>query len=193
MAKTQSKKRLLVIIIALLVVALAIAGAVVAKNLNTPTETTTDTSQESTDVTDSDASTDTDTEPAPKPDTSVTPAVDPATLSSVVVEPLGVTVFYSKGVPGFDFVVKRTAAQTQYVEFSTAALVGTKCTDDEGVFASIIKNPGDNERQTTTQIIQVGNDTYGLTLAGAGCTADAALLTEYQTAFTDGFKSLTTL
>jgi len=193
MAKTQSKKRLIVIIIALLVVALAVAGAVIAKNLNTPTETTTDSAQQSTDVNDTDASTDVDTETTPRPDAPATPAVDPATLSSVAIEPLGITVYYSKGVPGFDFSVERTADKTEYVEFSAAALMGTKCTDDQGVFASIIKNPGDNERQTTTQTVIVGSDTYGLTLAGSSCTADTALLTEYQTAFTNGFKSLTAL
>ena len=194
MAKTQSKKRLVVTIIVLLVVALAIAGAVLAKNLANPSDTKApETTQPSTDVPAADSSTEVNSDQAAKPDTAVAPAVDPATLSSVAIEPLGITVFYSKGVPGFDFAVKRTADKTEYVEFSTAALVGTKCTDDEGAFASIIKNPGVNETQTTSQTVRVGDDTYGLSLSGSSCTADAELLTQYQTAFTNGFKSLTAL
>ena len=194
MAKTQSKKRLIVIIIALVVIALAIAAAVIAMNIDaTPDATDPQASQQPTNLTDTSDTTGADPVETPAPDAAATPAVDPATLNSVTIAPLGITVFYSKGVPGFDFVVKRTADQTEYVEFSTAALVGTKCTNDEGAFASIIKNPGESESQTISSTVKVGSDTYGLSLAGSSCTANIELLTQYQTAFTNGFKSLTAL
>lgn len=126
--------------------------------------------------------------------TASVPAVDPATLSSIAVEPLGVTVFYSKEMPGFEYEIKRTADGTQYVEFTAQELIGTKCTDDEGLFASIVQNPTSTEDQTTvSQTVSVGGKMYGLSLAGPGCTADASLLEQYQTGFKNGFSSLQAL
>lgn len=116
---------------------------------------------------------------------------DPASLSSIDIEPLGVAVLYTKGIPGFEFAVKRTASGTQYVEFSAPELVGTKCTDDQGVFLSIVKNPSGNEDDSTiTSETKVGSDTYGLALSGNNCTSDQALFAQYQTAFSNGFSSM---
>ena len=120
--------------------------------------------------------------------------VDPLTLSSVDVSPLGVVVFYTKGIHGFNFEIKKTDSKTQYAEFSAPELIGTICTDDNGTFASIIKNPTSTEDQATiTATTKLGNDSYGLSLSGKSCTANQTLLTQYQTAFMNGFASLKAL
>jgi len=148
------------------------------------TETTETTSQEET-ATDTPAKTEETETPAPVSD------VDPATLSSIDIEAMSITVFYTKGLPGFEYVIKKTADNTQYIEFTAPQLVGTKCTDDTGSFATIIKNPISPENQSTiSATTKVGNDTYGLSLAGKNCTPDEALLDKYQTAFSNGFSSL---
>jgi hypothetical protein len=125
------------------------------------------------------------------PATDDVPTVDPATLSFVDIEPLGIAIAYTKGTPGFEFTIKRTANQTQYIEFTSSDLVGTKCTDDDGLIVSIIKNPSSNEDRTTIdQTVAVGDDTYGISLASSGCTKNAELLDQYQKAFIEGFPSL---
>lgn len=131
---------------------------------------------------------------AEAPSKTVSVKADPSTLSSVAIQPLGVTVFYAKNTPGFEYEIKKTADGTQYVEFTAQELIGTKCTDDEGLFASIVQNPMSSEDQTTvSETVKVGNDTYGLSLAGAGCTSDGALLGQYQDGFKKGFSSLQAL
>ena len=123
-----------------------------------------------------------------------TTPVDLSTLKSVDVAPLGVAVSYTKGISGFDFKVKKTDSKTQYAEFSAPELIGTICTDDNGTFASIIKNPTSTEDQTTiTTTTKLGDDSYGLSLSGKNCTANQQLLTQYQTAFINGFASLKAL
>ena len=188
MAKGQSKTGLIVTIIVLGLTLVIVGTIVFLQNANRQAETdqtsTSDTTKEETPA-----------ETTPDEDTTeesnVTPAVDPATLTSVNIEPLAITVFYTKGTPGFEFAVKRTADRTEYVEFSSPDLVGTKCTDDAGVFASIIKNsPASSDQTTLSQKKTVGSDTYGLSLSGKNCTSDVALLDEYQAAFTNGFSQL---
>lgn len=69
--------------------------------------------------------------------------------------------------------------------------MGTKCTDDTGVFASIIKSPASPEDKTTiSETVVVDGVTYGLSLTGKNCTADLALLERYQTGFMNGFSAL---
>jgi len=188
----QSRKKRMVTIIVLAALILLVGGAVVVKSLsgNTsqPAPTPTPAATSSTDT-----QTETDADQTTKSETAVTPTVDPATLSSIAVEPLSINVFYTKGVPGFDFAVNRTTDGTQYVEFSNADLAGTKCTGDTGPFVTIIKNPSATALQTVTDTIKVGSDTYGLSLVAKDCTADTTLLDQYQTAFKNGFKSLTAL
>jgi len=192
--KTQGNKRLTITLIVLGILVLAVAGAMIAKSLTTSDDQAkTTTPVTTTDDSDTDSSTEADIDKSTPTETAPATTVDPSTLSSVAIEPLGVKVFYVKGIAGFDFAVKRTADSTEYVEFSSAELTGTKCTGDEGSFASIIKNPAAGTQQTIDQTIKVGNDTYGLSLAGEDCTANTALLRQYQASFTDGFKSLTTL
>lgn len=119
---------------------------------------------------------------------------DPASLRSLVIEQLGVTVFYTIGTPAFEYSIQRTDSRTEYVQFTAAQLIGTKCTGDNGAFASIIKNPSSDEDQTTiSQTVTVGDDTFGLSLSGAGCTADPELFMQYQTGFKNGFTSLQAL
>lgn len=123
-----------------------------------------------------------------------TPTIDPATLSVVAVEPLGISVSYIKGVPPFSFSVNQTDVGTQYAEFSSDQLIGTKCTDDDGTFVSIVKNPTSQEDQTTLSLIKkIGSDTYGLSLPSATCTPDTSLFTQYQAAFKDAFGLLQAL
>lgn len=115
---------------------------------------------------------------------------DPASFASIIIDAQSIEVFYSKGIQGFSYRVLRTASGTQFTEFYTDTLKGTKCTDDDGVFASIIKNPSEQESQTVTSTTKIGADTYGLSLMGDTCTGDVDTLIKYQTAFKNGFGSL---
>ncbi|MDB5179509.1 MAG: hypothetical protein JWN12_141 [Candidatus Saccharibacteria bacterium] len=189
-ARMKSKRGLIVIIIVLGIVLLVVGAVVLTKKTTQPSAT--DTSKQVTAAKDTTTETDV-TDGVSSATASTTPAVDPGTLTSVDIAPFGVTVFYSKGTPGFEFTVLKTADRTQYVQFTSSDLVGTKCTNDQGAFASIIKNPSTSEAQTTSQTTKVGNDTYGLSLASAGCTGNADLLTQYQTGFKNGFTSLKAL
>lgn len=186
MAKEQGRTGLIVTIVALGLTLVIVGTIVILQNLNRPAVTDdaskTETSQEETKPEDT---------PVEQTSDDISPDVDPATLNSIDIEPLAITVFYTKGTPGFDFAVKRAADRTQYVEFSSPNLVGTKCTNDEGVFASIIKNSTSSEDEnagTTKQ--KVGNDTYELALVGPDCTSDVELLKEYQSGFSNGFSQL---
>lgn len=116
--------------------------------------------------------------------------IDPSTVSRIAVEPLELSVAYVKGVPGFGFSVERTASGTRYVAFSSEALIGTKCTDDEGVFASIVVNPSEQDTPTVTETKKLDDTTYGLSLPDDTCTADTTLFTQYQAAFRDAFSLL---
>ncbi len=186
MAQGQGGKKGLIITIVVLAITLLVVGTVVTlQNLNrTKTVETsnqsTPTTNDNTDET-STLNTETSTEPTK-------PTVDPTTLSSIDVEPLKITVFYTKGVNSFEFAVKRTADKTQYVEFSSPELVGTKCTDDSGVFASIIQSP--TSQAAVSQTVVVEGTTYGLSLSGKSCASDLTLLEKYQSSFSNGFSSL---
>ena len=187
MPKMQRRKRLIVIII-VLAIGFVVALGLLIKQFQRPTPVSTPAiSKQSTPST--------DTKPI-KPDTSpvtTAPTVDPLTLNSIDIQPMAITVYYSKGTPGFEFTVLKTGDKTQYVQFTSPKLVGTKCTNDQGVFASIIKNPSVNETQTIVQMVKVGDDTYGLSLASASCTDNSDLLTQYQTGFKNGFSNLKAL
>ncbi len=193
MAKGQGKKGLIVTIVVLGLTLLVAGGIVIWQNANRTATTTPAVSTDASSAASSKGSTDT-TAATSSTTTASTPAVDPSTLDSIDIDPLKVTVFYTKGVGGFDFNVLRTANGTQYVSFSNTDLVGTKCTNDEGDFASIIKNPTSTEDNATiSQKVKVGSDTYGLSLAASNCTSNPDLLAKYQTAFTNGFSQLKAL
>jgi len=119
------------------------------------------------------------------------PTVDPETVSTIDIEPMGIAVSYVRGIPGFEFVVKRTATGTQYVQFLSPDLAGETCTDDEGAFAAIIKNPASEEDRTTvTDSVTIDGEEYGLSLDGKNCASDKELFTEYQASFSDAFSLL---
>jgi hypothetical protein len=176
----------------LAVVVLVIGVMLLVKKPQQPSKVATpDTSKQTTPA--KDTATNTDTAKTDATSGTPGPVVDPATLNSIDIEPLAITVFYSKGTPGFEFTVLKTADKTQYIQFTSPNLIGTKCTNDQGAFASIIKNPSSNEIQTTTQTVNVGSDSYGLSLASTSCTSNTDLLTEYQTGFKNGFSNLKAL
>lgn len=123
-----------------------------------------------------------------------TPTIDESTVSYVAVEPLAVEVAYVKGVPGFEFSIERTQSGLSYVDFSSPDVAGTKCTDDEGVFASVIENPqSDGDRATVTTTKKVGDTSYGLSLPENTCTDDPELFAQYQQSFKDAFGLLRAL
>ena len=122
------------------------------------------------------------------PEDDQTAAIDRSTISTIDITPLGISVAYVKGIPGFEFFVQRATNGTQYVEFSAEELKGTKCTDDKGIFATIVKNPSEIESQSLTATQNVDVDTYGLSLSEATCTSDEVLLEQYQTSFSEAFS-----
>ena len=126
----------------------------------------------------------------PAPEDEPASTVDPATVSTVAIEPLGITVSYVRGIPGFEFFVQRTADGTQYVEFASEEVAGTKCTNDTGVFASIIVSPSDQDGATISDEVTVDGTVYGLSLPDATCTSDTELFARYQASFKDAFGLL---
>ena len=190
----QRRKKLIItiIVLAAMLVLIAVGVALLLRPNKLPSQVSapntskqTAPNKDTTNVTPSDAAT--------ISTSSTGPAADPQSLKSIDIQPLAITVFYSKGTPGFEYSVLKTADKTQYVQFTSPNLVGTKCTNDQGAFASIIKNPSSNETQTVNQIVKVGSDTYGLSIASAGCTGNSDLLTLYQTGFKNGFSNLKSL
>jgi archaellin len=192
MSRFQSKRGLIIAMTVLAVVILVVSAFLLVNKSQQPSKVATpDISKQTTPAKDTATNTD-----AAKTDTTsgtTGPVADPATLNSIDIEPLAITVFYSKGTPGFEFTVLKTADQTQYIQFTSSDLIGTKCTNDQGAFASIIKNPSSNEIQTTTQTVKVGSDSYGLSLASTSCASNTDLLSKYQTGFKNGFSNLKAL
>ena len=128
-------------------------------------------------------------DPVTEPDTKEveTPTLDPTSVSTVAIDSLGVTVSYVKGVPGFAYSIDQSSSGTRFATFSSEQLVGTKCTDDAGVFATILKDPQQEDRATLTATKTVSGTVYGLSLPSATCTSDSALFDQYQTSFKDAF------
>lgn len=118
------------------------------------------------------------------------PVIDPASLSTIDIPPMTLTVSYTKGVGSFEYEVLRRPNGTRYVEFSSPSLVGTKCTDDKGTFASILESPSAEEGATLAKTTTVDGQRYGLSLASEACTSDVAALKKFQSAFSDPFSLL---
>lgn len=194
MARIQRRTVFITAAIVLVVILLIALAVVLTKKHATPATTTaTNASQQPTSSKDTTTETDSTETTSPTNQTTA-PVADPSTLSSVDIDGLGIKVFYTKGTPGFEYAIKKTTDGTQYVEFTSTDLIGTKCTNDEGVFAMITKNPSASEDQgTVSQTTKVGNDSYGLSLASASCTSNDELLNQYQTGFKNGFSSLSSL
>jgi len=191
-------KRTIITALAVLVVLLVLIGTIALirglnqdktdttaqKTSSSNTEAADDPSKDSTQAADPanpDASTDTNT------DSTENPAPDPATVNTIDIAPMTITVSYVKGIGGFDYQVLRTTNGTRYVEFSSSELAGTKCTNDIGVFASILADPDTNESTTLTKTTTVDGTKYGLSLEPATCTSNTDKLQAYQKSFSDAF------
>jgi hypothetical protein len=187
-------KRALLTAVSILVVLLAIVGTIViikALNPGTNDPYAQQTTNKSTDDTPTDQPDSPSTTPLPDDadgTSSTEPAIDPATVATIDVTPMSLTVSYTKGVGGFEYEVLRRPNGTRYVEFSSPELVGTKCTNDKGVFASILESPASEEAVTLAKTTKVGGMTYGLSLAAVTCTSNEALLKNYQKAFSTAFS-----
>lgn len=116
--------------------------------------------------------------------------IDPSTVSSIDIQPLDLTVSYVKGIPGFEYQILRTAQGTRYVEFTNDSVKGTKCTDDTGVFASIIAGPNEAEVATLDAKTVIEDMMYGLSLASDTCTNNQELLGQLQDSFSNAFPLL---
>ncbi|MCD8561627.1 hypothetical protein LRY29_00960 [Candidatus Saccharibacteria bacterium] len=142
------------------------------------------------DTSSSDATDETAPDSTDVPDVSEETTIDPSTVAFIAVEPMELDVPYVDTIAGFEFYVFRTPAGTQYVEFRNPELVGTKCSDDLGSFASIIEDPATDEAATLTKTVDLDGTRYGLSLASDTCTSNAQLLDEYQSAFSEAFPLL---
>ncbi|HRQ86945.1 MAG TPA: hypothetical protein PLY16_02435 [Candidatus Saccharibacteria bacterium] len=189
-SRSGQKTKLIVTIVALLVtismVAVIVWWAQQSKQ-TAPNVEQDDTSQAAPDPTPQPSPT-----PAPDPsDDDSTNNIDTSNAEELVIEPLDIVMYYDKDLLGFEYHILRTAEGTQYIEFSTERLIGNKCTNDKGVFASFIKNPSTEEdRSTLSQETNVNGDTYGLTLTGESCASDLTLLETYQKGLADYFSLL---
>lgn len=206
---SKNVKRALLTATSILVVLLALVGTIAiikaindSKSSNSQVVSPENTSSTSTDTN----NTDTTTEPSISPDDTTasgddnainvnpesptTPTIDPSKVGSLDIPPMSITVSYVKGIKGFEYEVLRTPSGTRYVEFRNTDLIGTKCTDDEGTFASILESPKADESSTLKQKITVDGTEYGLSLAASDCTSDPDLLMRYQQSFTDAFSLL---
>jgi len=191
MVQKKGRKKLftaLAVIGALLLI-VAVVSVVKAMSDNEPSVPTQTSTQDTPSVSDSDESNSTD-QPATTQPVAEQPAIDPETVATVAIEPMTITVSYLKGVGGFDYEVLRTGSGTKYVQFSSTKLAGTKCTDDEGQFASIIEKPSKDEATTLAKTTTVDGTEYGLSLADSTCTGDSELLKQYQDAFSGAFSLL---
>ena len=192
MAKKRSRKTLFTALAVLVVLLVVIAIVAWAKgHSNSTPQIINDTSKKDTSSSPSSDSTNTQQKTAPTSSpTASQPTIDPAKVTTVDIAPMSITVSYLKGVGGFDYAVQRTPSGTQYVQFSSSKLVGTKCTNDEGVFASILENPSGDESSTVNQTVVVDGTTYGLSLADTSCTSNTDLLKQFQDAFSQPFSLL---
>ncbi|MFZ1301962.1 MAG: hypothetical protein WAQ27_05335 [Candidatus Microsaccharimonas sp.] len=191
MVKKRGAKKLFVALAILVAVLLVVAVIVIIKLSAQSSETSTNKTptKDTPAISDEAPSTDKATDETPAADTAPA-AIDPASVLTVDIEPMSLAVSYMKGIGGFEYGVLRTPSGTKYVQFSSTKLIGTKCTNDEGIFASIIDSPTADETSTLAKTTVVDGKTYGLSLADPTCTSDAGLLKQYQDAFSEPFSLL---
>lgn len=202
MVRKKDKRKLIIAlsVLGVLLVAIATVAIIKAVNSNSADISSTQESDRTSSASDTaqqqEANTnETDTaqngdSQATTPDTEEAPTIDPATVNTIDIPPMEITVSYVKGAGGFEYEVLRTPNGSQYVEFRSPELVGTKCTDDQGTFASILENPSSGEGSTIAKSVTVDDTQYGLSLSAANCTSDAAKLQKYQQSFNDAFSLL---
>ena len=188
MVQNKGRKKLVAVLATIGVLLLIIAAVTVVKSLSiSQTPKSNETDAKNTSAVDKQG--DSNDSPTVEPvESTVVPTVDPTTVLTVAIEPMTISVPYIRGVDGFDFQVLRTPSGTKYVQFSSEKLVGTKCTNDQGQFASIIENLSTDEAATVAKTITVDGTSYGLSLADATCTRDSDLLKQYQNAFSEPFS-----
>ena len=185
----------LVVLVALLV-GIAVVALVRANTQNAttnPSSSAQDTSSSDTEAIDDSGTQDTSkpTDASRGADASNTETtLDPAKVSTIDISPISLTVSYVKGIGPFEYEVLRTTNGTRYVEFKSPDLIGTKCTNDTGVFASILADPDSNESSTLAKTVTVDGTKYGLSLEPSTCTADESKLQAYQKSFGDAFSLL---
>ena len=191
MVQKKGRKKLIttLVVVGALLLIVAVIAVVKTMSNNEPSVPTQTTSQDTPSVSD-DAELNTTDQPATTAPIAEQPAIDPEKVATVAIEPMAISVSYLKGVGGFDYEVLRTGSGTKYVQFSSTKLAGTKCTDDEGQFASIIEKPSKDEATTLAKTTTVDGTEYGLSLADATCTSDSGLLKQYQDAFSGAFSLL---
>ncbi len=194
MARKKTKQKLIIGTVIAIVVIVSVLGTVLFLKLLVP--------KAPDPYTESDTSQTTEPEPQAEPkDSADTSSPDTATssnetqlnpseVSTIDIEPLGIAVSYKKGIGPFEYEVLRTPNGTKYVEFRSQALAGTKCTNDLGPFVSILVSPSSAEMATVTKQETLDSTVYGLSLASDTCTSDNALLSTYQSAFSDAFYLL---
>lgn len=191
MAQKKGRKTLYIVIGVLAVAVLAIGIVAFVRSLTPPSSSE---SQQSSSNKDQPVQKPADTTENPTTavpeNTADQPAIDPERVSTTDIEPMMITVAYIKGIEGFDFQILRNPNGTKYVQFSSESLVGTKCTDDMGVFASIIENPTADERGTLSKTTVVDGTTFGLSLADEACTNNSEQLKQYQASFSEPFSLL---
>jgi len=191
MVQKKGRKKLIttLVVVGALLLIVAVIAVVKTMSNNEPSVPTQTTSQDTPSVND-DAESNTTDQPATTAPMAEQPAIDPEKVATVAIEPMAISVSYLKGVGGFDYEVLRTGSGTKYVQFSSTKLAGTKCTDDEGQFASIIEKPSKDEATTLAKTTTVDGTEYGLSLADTTCTSDSGLLKQYQDAFSGAFSLL---
>ena len=196
----KNNKRALITALAILAILLAAIGAIALIRAFGPKEDdpyVQQTSSSATSSQDETAPSNTTAQPeanstdAPvEENSSNEPKLDPATVGTIDITPMDITVSYVKGAGGFEYEVTRTQNGTRYVEFKSPDLAGTKCTNDTGAFASILADPDSNESTTLTKTTTVDGTKYGLSLESTTCTNDAEKLAKYQKSFSDAFGLL---
>jgi len=200
MVRKKDKRKLILLLSVLGVLLVAIVTVAIIKAVNSgssngqsesdQTSSTSDTAQKPGTTTEESSEAQGGATQSTSPDTEESPVIDPATVNTIDIEPMDITVSYVKGAGGFEYEVLRTPNGSQYVEFRSPELVGTKCTDDQGAFASILENPSSSEGSTIAKSVTVGDIQYGLSLAAANCTSNAEKLQKYQQSFNDAFSLL---
>ena len=193
MVSSRGKRSITIGLSVFAVLIIAIGAVALLRALNPESKdpyVQTETSREQFGAADQSAEQGVTDEPAQEQPTESAASLDPESVGTVDITPMGIKVSYVKGVGGFEYEVLRASGGTRYVELRSPTLVGSKCTNDAGTFASIIDSPSENERAVLAATTTVRGKVYGLSLADATCTSDVDSLAAYQKSFKDAFTLL---
>ena len=197
MVNIRGNKKLIAASSIAAVLLIAVVAFIVVRSMNTSNDpysqqnVSTETSSSSTDTTSpsKDETPDSNTTNPNSPSSSDT-ALDPASVGMVDIAPMSISVSYVKGIGSFEYEVLRATNGTRYVEFRSPGLIGTKCTNDMGTFASVLANPTSDEGATLSKTATIDGTKYGLSLSDATCTSNSDELQKYQKSFNDAFSLL---